>query len=97
LPDSQSGVVTFYFDTPVSLIPNGLYFFDINVSSGDLWRADYYTYNYLGGRSYFNGIADSGIGDLWFREGIIVPEPSTWALWLVGGSALLCGRRFTRR
>jgi hypothetical protein len=89
--------VTFIFSTSVPLTPSTLNYFEVVLESGDTCAVRrYHSYGYLDGDIYINGTVNLGT-DMWFREGIIVPEPSTWALWLVGGSALLCGRRFTRR
>jgi len=41
-------------------------------------------YNYPGGTVFANGLPVGGMSDVWFREGIVVPEPGTWVLLVVG-------------
>jgi hypothetical protein len=97
LANGFRGTVDFIFSTPVTVTPNSTYFFEPVILGGESFScAAYNTFFYSGGTSYALGVPEVNL-DLWFREGIIVPEPATWALWLVGGSALLCGRRLTRR
>jgi hypothetical protein len=81
LPDipSGGGVTNFFFSGPVTVSPGTTYFFEIEVQSGDLWRANM-AGDYSSGVAYIQG-SSQPFYDLWFREGIIVPEPS--AKWLV--------------
>ena len=84
MPDGFAGYPNFYFVTPVPVTPGTTYFLDV-IASGDLWAiTGYNTYNYAGGTAFGNGIANPA-SDLWFREGIVVPEPSLEALFLVCG------------
>ena len=62
-------------------------FFDVVVDSGDPWGIVAYPYNYPGGTGYANGVADPN--DLWFREGIVVPEPGTCLMLFAGFGALI--------
>ena len=78
-----AGAVTFSFSNPVALTPGTTYYLQPSIQSGDVESAG------LAGNTYGNGMAFiSGIGDtqedLWFREGIVVPEPSTFSLAMVG-------------
>ncbi len=49
-------------------------------------------YNYSGGTAFVDGLAVP-TKDFWFREGIVVPEPCSPALLLLGGGFLLWARR----
>ena len=94
MPDGFFGYPNFFFPTPVAVTPNDTYFFQPVLQSGDsTWAVvAYNAYNYSGGMGYANGLANPTI-DLWFREGIIVPEPGAVALVLVGGGMLIWFRR----
>jgi hypothetical protein len=92
--DAFYGSVNFSFANPVSVTPGTTYYFDVAVLSGDNWGfmslGDTYSNGtFYGGQSPFPG------ADLWFREGIIVPEPSTLSLMLTGSvmAGLLTRRR----
>ena len=86
------GITNFFFASPVPVTPGTTYYFDIVVQSGDAWEADAYHYGYSGGTAFFNGTTDSG-NDLWFREGIIVPEPSSLTLLIGSGVLFYVGRK----
>jgi hypothetical protein len=93
--DGFHGYVNFFFPIPVALTPGQTYYFQPVVQSGDFWSVTRYNnYFYPNGAVYLNGVADVNGFDLWFREGIVVPEPSAVALFVSGGSGLLwLGRR----
>jgi hypothetical protein len=92
MPDGFSGYVNFFFSTPVAVTPGTTYYFQPVVHSGDTWEVVTYNYGYTGGTAFFNGVANS-FNDLWFREGIVVPEPSSVALMIFGGVAAWWFRR----
>lgn len=95
MADRFGGYQTFFFQSPVSVNPGTTYFFQPVVQSGDSWGIVYYNaYNYQGGSAYSQGASINGY-DLWFREGIIVPEPSAAAL--LGVASLLGWRARPRR
>jgi hypothetical protein len=94
LTDGFAGPVNFFFPSEVPLIPGTLYYFEPKVQSGDLWRIDAWEYNYPGGIAYGGGLPGPG-GDLWFREGIVVPEPSSTLPGVIG-VALFAGWRRLR-
>jgi hypothetical protein len=79
----------FFFSTPVSLTPGNQYYFQPSVTTGDAsWTIRAYNaYGYTGGTAYANGVALPG-SDLWFREGVVVPEPTTAALFTLALAAL---------
>lgn len=83
LPNGFAGTVSFLFGTTVPLVAGSDYVFEPVVQSGEPWNADAREYNYPGGTAFYQGLALPG-SDLWFREGIIVPEPSSLALALSG-------------
>lgn len=88
----SNAFVNFYFSTPVAVTPGTTYFLNPEVQSGDTWDVLGGTFGFQGGTFYFNGEADTHPQSLWFREGIVVPEPcSTLLLWL-GAAALFCVR-----
>jgi len=58
----------------------------------DSWKATVSEYSYRGDNVCFNGSPGALMSDMWFREGIVVPEPGAWAL-LLAGFGLLAWRR----
>jgi PEP-CTERM motif len=95
LPQNFKGIVNFFFPTDISVSPGTTYYFRPAVQSGDGFAV--YTDNhfqYSGGTAIYHGTA-STFEDLWFREGIIVPEPSAIALVLFGGGVFAYARRKT--
>ncbi len=96
LSDNFNGSVNFVFPTAVPVTPGIIYYFQATLLSGDDWGLRSLSQsagdsNYIGGVFYGGNQPFSG-ADLWFREGIIVPEPTVLTL-LVGG----CGLMFLRR
>ena len=83
-----TGYSNFVFSVPVALTPGVTYYFQPVVLSGN-GLVTAYNYDYPGGTAYFYGAPDSFLTDLWFREGIIVPEPSLGSLWATGAGILL--------
>lgn len=94
VPNGSVGAVSFIFDTPVSVTAGTQYFMQPVIVSGPnvVAAASSTSYNYGGGTAIFQG-APYVTDDLWFQEGIIVPEPSTWALLLLGAGAFARLRR----
>ena len=92
LPNGFAGVTDFTFSTPVPVTPGTTYYFEPIVQSGGLW-------NILGeGNTYDAGTAFMGgnpvpAGDFWFREGIVVPEPSALALIGLGAGLVMLRMR----
>jgi hypothetical protein len=95
LPDGYGyiGATNFLFATPVSVIPNTTYFFETLVQSGDSWGILSTPNTYPSGTFYSGGTGTSFPGnDIWFREGIIVPEPSALTLLCAGLAAVWFAR-----
>jgi hypothetical protein len=95
LPDGFAGTVNFYFSPSIPLAPGTLYYFQPLLESGDQWHLDAAEYNYAGGTGIFGGTPQVN-SDLWFRQGIIVPEPSGLSVLLIS-AVLFAGRRFRCR
>ncbi len=95
LPNAFGGAATFFFPEQVQLTPDVMYYFNVVPQSGGPFQIfGSTTYNYAGGTAFVSGHPDAA-ADLWFREGIIVPEPSSTALLSLGAVALLYLRRST--
>jgi len=95
LSDGFIGAVNFFFSTPPSVTPGTSYYFRPEVISGGPFSV--YAYNSFGysrGAAYYNGVAVPGY-DLWFREGVVVPEPSSGAILLLGLCGLVARRRWS--
>jgi hypothetical protein len=95
LPDGFVGRTNFFFTTQVPVTPGVTYYFQPVVQSGDTWQIisdSGQNFSYAGGTAFYHGTA-SPFEDLWFREGIIVPEPSLSALLIFGGGAVVYVRR----
>ena len=92
MPETPSGigVTNFFFSTPIPVVPGTTYFLEVIVQSGDIWGLNTLPDLYSGGTMFYQGAAQP-LQDLWFREGIIIPEPSTMALLITAG-ALFCAR-----
>lgn len=78
-----TGPTTFLFPSSVALTPGVLYYFEPVLQSGGTWNIQTEPHTYAGGMAYNGGVGSGGT-DLWFREGIIVPEPSSLAMLLLG-------------
>jgi hypothetical protein len=91
-PNGYTGVTNFLFPSSVPLSPGTVYYLEPIIESGDQWNTAADEYNYPGGMVFANGVAASG-SDMWFREGIIVPEPSSGMIALFGVCSVIYARR----
>ncbi len=90
---------TFLFSTRVILTPGTEYFFEpvvvVNATQINIEISNPLSSNPYSGGSALHGNAP-GNYSLWFSEGILVPEPSTWTVFGLGAAALLLvGKRRT--
>ncbi len=94
LPYNFNGFVDFLFDAPPSVASGTQYYFQPVVQSGtDAVVANYSDgYNYATREALFQG-APGVASDLWFREGIIVPEPSAGLAGSRGGGIYYSRRK----
>jgi hypothetical protein len=93
VPSNSTGSSTyeFLFSSPVSLTPGTKYYFEPVVVSGSNSLLNISFVQYAGGDAIYDGVTLTD-RDFWFREGIVVPEPSLSALFAVG-----CCITFSRR
>ena len=82
VPDGFNGASTFLFAAPVSLNPGTTYYLQPFIQSGDSSQLGVVGNNYANGSAYLHGVQQSV--DFWFREGALVPEPSSFSLAIVG-------------
>jgi len=87
------GSVQFRFGVPVPGTPGCVYFLQPTVLDNDNIGLSQSLYGYGGGTAFFQGVADPQGRDIWFREGIIVPEPGTAVLLLLGVASVVLRRR----
>jgi hypothetical protein len=90
----DSIVTPFKFATPLTLVPGDLYVMQVVAVSGDAMVGSTNIDNYGGGTQILGGVAQPN-NDLWFQEGISVPEPGTLLLLCAGllGLAPMVRRR----
>jgi hypothetical protein len=88
MPDGFSaGRTNFFFPNPVPVNPGTTYYFQpVTLPGSDnLWGIiENPNYNYAGGTAFVSGAPTSPASQLWFREGILVPEPSSMLLFCAG-------------
>ena len=99
LGNGFSGSTNFIFPNAVPVSPSLTYFFETTVQAGDNWGIT--SLDNLPGDNYPNGFMYAGPntftgGDLWFREGIVVPEPASISLVLIGVVSLVLRKRTTK-
>ena len=76
--------IRFDFLAPVPLVPGNLYAIQLSKVSGDLFTLyGRQTDDYADGTSILFGVAIS-FQDFYFREGLVVPEPSSFVLAALG-------------
>lgn len=89
-------VNTFYFPAEVAVTPGQLYFFEpMLLSAGPLDVGYKFPSSYPFGDAWNYGV-QSGGGDYWFREGIVVPERSSFWFLLFGSGVFIWRWRITR-
>jgi PEP-CTERM motif len=89
---NSAGYTNFFFSLSVALTPGTTYYLQPILDSGDQsWVVTAGLFPYSRGTAFFKGAA--GSFDLWFREGIVVPEPSSATLVLLGSGILFYVRR----
>ncbi|PYK97951.1 MAG: hypothetical protein DME19_14385 [Verrucomicrobia bacterium] len=80
---------TFYFPDNIPVTPGQLYFFQpVLQSNGSLSIGTKSPSPYTNGDLWTNGLRDPN-ADLWFREGVVVPEPGAVWLFVLGCIAFL--------
>jgi hypothetical protein len=91
---SVAGVTNFQFSSQIALTPGQTYYLQPVVLSGDNpWAIVTIGDTYPNGQLYGSGAFFQPSTDLWFREGVSVPEPTILALIGLGGLAILICRR----
>ncbi len=80
MPNDFYGITNFLFSIPVTVTPGSMYCFELVIGQNSDGFASYESDgSYLGGNVIFQGTSVPGY-NLWFREGIVVPEPSAFSL-----------------
>jgi hypothetical protein len=80
----------FRFDTPGQLTPGNVYAIGLVTLAADSgWGIADALGGYSSGRMLWRGEPTIQDGDLWFREGFVVPEPSFLALIAIGGLCVI--------
>jgi len=94
MPDLFTGQSTFFFDIPVAVAPGTTYYLQPIIQSGDPFQLGVVGNLYPNGAGYLHGVQQSV--DFWFREGIVVPEPSSFSFFVlgIGGLFVVSGKRF---
>ena len=91
IPDHFFDITNFIFATPVTVTSGVTYFFQPVIQSGNAGVASYVTDgSYIGGTAIYGGVPKNY--NLWFSEGVIVPEPSSASLILLGSGVLVYAR-----
>lgn len=94
MPDGFNGASTFLFTTPITVTPGTTYFLQPFIQSGDPFELGIVGNNYANGAGYLHGTQLAG--DFWFRDGIVVPEPSILSLSVLGVAGICAVSRNRR-
>ena len=92
MPSQFRGTEDFFFAGGVTVTTGVIYYFEVVEQSGGAWNIDGFSYHYPGGMFFYNGGTPLSGSDLWFREGIVIPEPAAGALLWLGLAGLLTCR-----
>jgi hypothetical protein len=93
LPSNFFGYTNLFFSSQVPVTSGTTYYLQPVVVSGNDWVTSVLLGPfYNSGTAFFNGSASAN-SDLWFREGIVVPEPSASSLVILGYGILCYIRR----
>jgi hypothetical protein len=92
IPYNFLGITNFMFSAIVPIAPGTQYYLEPVIQSGPLITSLVTDGSYSGGSAYLQGSAWTG-HNLWFREGILVPEPSSAALSLTLAGFWIAFRR----
>jgi MYXO-CTERM domain-containing protein len=95
MPNGFTGTENFFFPNTISMTPGITYYFELVLVSGGTWNVMDEPHTYPGGTAFVHGQPD-GATDYWFREGILVPEPSAALLGMLGFGVLALVRRQRR-
>jgi hypothetical protein len=87
IPDEFSGITNFLFSTAIAVTPGTTYYLQPVIQSGNPGINSYVTDTSYAGAVYSQGVP-LRFAELWFREGIVVPEPSAAWLALLGSGVL---------
>jgi hypothetical protein len=94
--DHFHGTVDFTFSSAVPVSPGATYYFQPSIQSGESFSVYQYNFLYPGGTLFLNGTAITP-NDMWFREGIFVPEPSLVSLGLLAATLVPYARKNRKR
>jgi hypothetical protein len=90
--DHFHGTVDFIFSSAVPVTPGATYYFQPSIQYGKSFSLYQYNFLYPGGTLFLNGTAIAP-NDMWFREGITVPEPSLAGLSVLGATIIAYARK----
>jgi hypothetical protein len=91
------GFTNFLFSAEVALTPGATYYLQPVVQSGSPdWGINAYHFGYTGGTMFLAG-QPVNINDLWFREGILVPEPTAASVAVLSGIIFAYARKSRNR
>jgi len=97
LINKGTAISTFLFPGNVPITRNQVYYFEpVVLSGGNLFLGYKSPSAYDRGQLFGNGLPNNQ-GDLWFIDGIVVPEPGTVWMLLFGGSVFIWHRRVGKK
>lgn len=92
IPGATFGSYDFFFAAPIDLTPGMQYYLQPVTVSGSGIDANTVNVPVPTGGAIYNGVLHNGF-DFWYQEGIVVPEPSLSALFVVASGIVFLRRR----